>query len=124
MPIAPQIRVLVVEDDTDYAFLLATLLRHEGHSAIIAQDGYYALQRISAEQPDLIVLDLHLPLLDGCDVLEDLRAHDTETPVVVVSGMPDPKSRALAAGATAVLTKPLDIGDFLGTVSSIVATKT
>src|SRR5437016_3118712 len=120
MQIGQQFRVLVVEDDSDYAFLLATLLRREGYTAVIAQDGLHALQRIFTEQPDLIVLDLHLPLLDGYDVLEELRAHQPETAVIVVSGAPDAKSRARAAGATAVLTKPLDIDDFLGTVATIV----
>lgn len=121
MPIGKQVHILVVEDDTDYAFLLATLLRHEGYAAVIAQDGVQALRRIFTELPDLMVLDLHLPLLDGCDVLEELRAHYPETPVIVVSGMPDAKTRAMAAGATAVLTKPLDINDFLGTVATIAA---
>jgi len=121
MPIGEQIRALVVEDDTDYAFLLATLLRREGYAALIAQDGYDALKRISADQPDLIVLDLNLPLLDGCDVLAEVRAHHPETPVIVVSGAPDAKSRVLAHGATALLTKPLNVHDFLRTVSAVMA---
>lgn len=117
------IRALVVEDDSDYAFLVATLLRREGMEAIIAQDGYRALERVTAEQPDLVVLDLGLPLVDGCDVLQELRELEPQLPIIVVSGALDAKARADALGATAVLVKPLDFHEFLRTVESIVGTR-
>lgn len=121
MRLRDRLSVLVVEDDADYAALLATLLRREGCSATVAPDGYYALQRLSADKPDLIVLDLRLPVLDGYELLAEIRAHYPKMPIVVVSGAEDAKRRGLESGADAVLAKPLDINDFLGTVGSVVA---
>jgi DNA-binding response OmpR family regulator len=100
-------RILVVEDDRTIRQLYRTALMIAGFAVDTADDGMGALRRIDEERPDLIVLDLHLPRVDGLAVLSELRAH-TDTwsiPVVVVTGS---DYQYAVAQATAILRKPCE----------------
>ncbi len=112
-------RALVVEDDPDQRLLVSMLLKHNGVEVISVEDGFHALEAVAAAPPDVIVLDLNLPLVDGRDVLADLRQQSLATPVVVVSGAPDARERAQALGANAVVAKPFDVADLLATVEAV-----
>ena len=100
-------RILVVDDDRSICQLYRTALTLSGFSVEVAADGFGALLKIDAQKPDLIVLDLQMPRVDGLSVLDELRANtDTEEiPVVVVTGA---DHRRAASQATAVLTKPCE----------------
>lgn len=113
------VRILVVEDDPDQRFVVETLLKHEGYTVMTAEDGFHALECIIAEEPDIIVLDFLMPILDGYDVLAEVRAQSPRTPVIVLSGAPDAKERAQALGASACLAKPFDVNDLLATVAAV-----
>ncbi len=97
------------------------LLKHNGVEVISVEDGFHALEAIVADPPDLIVLDLNLPLVDGRDVLADVREQRPTTPVVVVSGAPDARERAQALGANAVVPKPYEVSDLLATVEALLS---
>lgn len=100
-------RILVVEDDRSVRQLYRTALLMTGFEVGTAEDGLGALNSIEADRPDLIVLDLHLPRVDGLAVLSDLRAHqDTwSIPVVVVTGS---DYQYAVAQASAILRKPCE----------------
>jgi two-component system KDP operon response regulator KdpE len=107
-------RVLVVDDEPDFRRALAITLRGHGYAVVVAGDGEEALRLAAEAPPDLVVLDLGLPALDGIEVLSRLRAW-SDTPVLVLSGRSDSvdKVDALDAGADDYVTKPFGIDELL-----------
>jgi two-component system, OmpR family, response regulator len=97
----PPLRVLVVEDNADAAESLALLLRMHGHQALIARDGHAALREAEASQPDVVLLDIGLPGLDGYEVARQIRGRSRGKPpfVIAISGHADDEARRRAAEA-------------------------
>src|SRR5262245_25513253 len=110
--IPPRLRVLVVEDESDTAESLALLLRLWGYDARVASDGASALDAVPTFRPNLILLDLALPQLNGFEVTRRLRQRPegADVPVWVVSGYgrDEDRRRAREAGADLFLLKPFD----------------
>lgn len=108
------LRVLVVDDELAIRRFLRTVLSAHGHKVFEAANGQEAIQAAAAHKPDLILLDLGLPDLDGIEVIRQLREW-TETPIIVVSvrGQENEKVAALDAGADDYLTKPFGTGELL-----------
>ncbi len=100
-------RVLVVDDEPQLARLLVINLKARKYDVDRAQDGAAALDAVAARSPDVVLLDLGLPDMDGIDVLRHLRGW-SQVPVVVVSARhgSEEKIRALDAGADDYVTKP------------------
>ncbi len=107
-------RVLVVDDEPDFRRTLAITLRGHGYVVVVAADGEEALRLAAETDPDLVVLDLGLPVLDGVGVLTRLRAWSA-VPVLVLSGRTDSADKvdALDAGADDYVTKPFGIDELL-----------
>lgn len=103
---------MVAEDDEDGRTMMQTLLRIKGYDVVEAENGLQAVEIALTSLPDLILLDLELPLLDGLGVTRNLRRHPKfkEVPIVIVSGHDPAKhsEAALDAGASAYLVKPID----------------
>ena len=110
-------RVLVVEDEPQMRRFLRTTLGGNGYSVLEAASGEEGLNAASSWNPDLVLLDLVLPDLDGLEVTRRLRGWST-TPVIVVSARGDEggKVRALDAGADDYLTKPFGTGELLARI--------
>ena len=104
-------RVLVVEDDPDLLVILRVNLSGAGLEPILASDGRTAIDRIQAERPDAVLLDVMLPGIDGWQVLEGLHRLGNPVPTVVCSAKRNPEdmARARELGAVAYLVKPFDI---------------
>jgi two-component system alkaline phosphatase synthesis response regulator PhoP len=98
--------------------LVATLLQHVGYTVTCAEDGFHALEAIVAEESDILVLDLLMPILNRSDVLDEVRTQSPRTAAIILNGAPDAKTRAQALGANAVLAKPFAINDLLGAVAA------
>mgnify|MGYP003879136683 CR=1 FL=1 len=83
----PGRRILIVDDDPDYVRLLGAMLQDEGYEISMAYDGQESIERIRAECPDIVLLDLMMPGMDGFDVLEALKADETtrDVPVIVIT---------------------------------------
>ena len=113
-------RVLVIDDDPHLSRALRITLRAAGHDVDTASDGRTALQLAAAVPPDVIVLDLGLPDLDGTEVLAALRPAYAG-PVLVLSARADSqdKVRALDAGADDYVTKPFDMSEFLARLRAV-----
>ncbi|HYI57551.1 MAG TPA: response regulator [Microlunatus sp.] len=107
-------RVLVVDDDPSLVRTLEINLRARGYQVLIARDGRTALQAVADDEPDLVVLDLGLPDLDGVSVLRRVRAF-TDLPVVVLSARrsSDDKVEALDLGADDYVTKPFGVEELI-----------
>jgi two-component system KDP operon response regulator KdpE len=110
-------RVLVVEDDSGLARALAITLRAHGHEVETAGSGAGALRAASSRPPELVLLDIGLPDLDGVDVIRALRGWST-APVLVLSAREgqDQKVAALDAGADDYVTKPFGMQELLARV--------
>jgi DNA-binding NtrC family response regulator len=103
-------RLLVVDDDPVIFRLLRAIFVREGFEVLGAADGEAGLALATADKPDLVILDLELPKLDGLQVLERLKAATPELPVVMLTGRDDAKTavRAIRLGAFDYATKPFD----------------
>ncbi len=105
-------KILVAEDDQPSRELIREILETRGYSVIVACDGGEALQKIQESAPNLVLLDLQIPVMDGFAVLSRLRQDPrfASLPVVAVTAyaMRGDREKALAAGFDAYLTKPID----------------
>lgn len=110
-------RVLVVDDDPALVRTLRINLRARGYEVIVARDGRTALQVVAEDEPDLLVLDLGLPDLDGVSVLRRLRATNT-VPVIVLSARhsSEDKVEALDLGADDYVTKPFGVEELMARI--------
>jgi len=126
-PVTTPRRLLVVDDDRDVIRLLYHRLRRDGYLVDTATSGSDALIRAAETQPDLILLDILMPEMDGYQVLERLKADPTtsDIPVVILSIVGE-REQGLALGAAEYLTKPFDeqqleaiIGEILGRVGRV-----
>jgi CheY-like chemotaxis protein/two-component sensor histidine kinase len=105
-------RVLIVDDNSDAAATLAMLLQMEGHRVVIAADGQSALDAFASSDPQVVLLDIGLPDLDGYEVARRMRASTAGKKVLLLAvtgwGQVGDKQRAVAAGFDDHLTKPVD----------------
>jgi CheY-like chemotaxis protein len=115
-------RVLVVDDDALIRDTLATALADEGYSVRVAADGQAALDTLDEWLPDLIVLDLMMPVMDGPAFRAAQRDREVAAhiPVIVLSAAHNIHTRASTLGAAAVFPKPFDLGVLLDTVGRTV----
>jgi DNA-binding response OmpR family regulator len=113
--------VLIVEDEPDVLLILRLNLEAAGLDTSLAADGVTALHRIERERPDLVVLDLMLPVLDGWSVLAELRSRTDVPPVIVCSAKRAPRdvARAHELGAIEFVTKPFDVSVIVGTITDV-----
>ena len=114
-------RILVIEDNEDLAFGLRNNLEVEGHTVDVAGDGDTGLSRAEATAPDLVILDLMLPQLDGFHVLRALRERGVATPVLILTarGEETDKVRGLRLGADDYVTKPFGLLELLARVEAL-----
>ncbi|HEV2642538.1 MAG TPA: response regulator transcription factor [Candidatus Elarobacter sp.] len=112
--------VLVVEDNSELATLLCDNLAIEGHSTLVAPDGRDGLALARAHDPDLIILDLMLPVVDGTQVLSVLRREGFTNPVIVLSARADEVDRLLGfrLGADDYVTKPFSVLELMARVGA------
>lgn len=116
-------RILVVEDERDIAALVAYHLTKEGYRVRTAEAGQEALEAVSAEKPDLMILDLMLPGFSGYEVLQEMRRRPemSEVPVVVLTARRDEADRVkgLELGADDYVTKPFSPRELVLRVSAV-----
>lgn len=113
-------RILVIDDELSIRRMLQVLLEGAGHTMISADDGSHGLHALALEKPDLLILDLGLPDIDGLEVLRRLREWSS-VPVLILSARPDPadKVSALDLGADDYLTKPFDAPELLARLRAL-----
>src|SRR5215813_3828403 len=110
-----QAKILLVEDTEDNRFMMRRLLEMDGYAVVEARNGDEAVTVAKVEKPQLILMDLSLPVIDGLAATRLLRQipEFTETPIIAVSAhdTSDFKGDALAAGCNSYITKPIDFGE-------------
>jgi two-component system KDP operon response regulator KdpE len=113
-------RILIADDDPQILRALKVTLRARGYEIFTAGDGAEALEMAAQHHPDLVMLDLGMPRLDGVEVIQGLRGW-TQVPVLVVSGRTDAADKvdALDAGADDYVTKPFAIDELLARIRAL-----
>lgn len=114
-------RILLIEDNRDLAFGLRNNLEIEGYDVEVVHDGVAGLKAFSRVKPDLVILDIMLPQLDGFRVLKALRQKNRATPVLVLTakGEEFDKVRGLRMGADDYVTKPFGLLELLARVEAL-----
>ncbi len=112
-------RVVVVEDEAEFASLLCLWLERHGWEAVVAADGPQALAAFGTHEPDIVLLDIGLPGIDGWHVLEQIRAA-SHVPVLLVTarGTEAERIRGLSLGADDYITKPLSFPELMARVEA------
>ncbi len=118
-------RILVVDDNRDILDLVQRVLMTYGYEVVIARDGMEALQQETTSQPDLVVLDVNLPMLDGWEVCRRIKARRA-VPILLLTVRAERADieRSREAGADDHLPKPFDITEFLGRIKKLLARPT
>jgi DNA-binding response OmpR family regulator len=114
-------RILIIEDEAPMRMALADLLAGEGHRTLTAADGESGLQRVLDEKPDLILLDIMLPKLDGFALCTELRRLSNAVPVLMLTakGQIEDRVAGLDAGADDYLVKPFSTEELLARVRAL-----
>ncbi len=117
------IRILYVEDNEDNVYMLSQRLKRHGFEVIVASDGEQGIEMAREKAPDLILMDLGLPSMDGWSATRLLKeAPDTsKVPIIALSAhtMPGDRERALAAGCDEYDAKPIDFERLLAKIGSL-----
>jgi len=126
-PMKNQARIMVVDDDERNLRLMDAMLIPQGYEVILAHDGEDALSKVKETPPDIILLDIMMPKMDGFEVARRLKARDETSiiPIVMVTALREVEDRvkALEAGADDFLSKPVDRVELRARVSSLVKVK-
>ena len=117
--------ILIVEDNEKNMKLVRDILRHNGYETIEAMTGEEGVRLAAERRPDLVLMDIQLPDIDGIEALRRIRAETTldRVPVIAVSAsvMPDDQQKIVNSGFEAFVTKPINLKQFLETVKRFVA---
>jgi two-component system cell cycle response regulator DivK len=118
-------RILVVEDQEDLRGILRDLLTGSGYDVAEAADGRDGVAKAKSQRPDLILMDVQLPVLDGCEATRQIKADPdlNSTPVIAVSSFAMNEEKARAAGCDHYVTKPYSPLQLLRIIRSFVGDK-
>jgi len=115
-------RILVVEDSPDIRVLIRMLLEAAGHDVLTASDGRAGVDKARSERPDLVLMDLQLPEMDGLEttrrLLEDPKCKGVKVVAFSALAMTADRERALEAGCIGYITKPIGARDLIAEVKS------
>ena len=114
------VSVLIVEDDRNIAELLQMYLEKEGYAVTVAADGGQGLAKFRSIKPDLVLLDVMMPVMDGWSVCKAIRA-EAQTPVIMLTakGETDDKVTGLKTGADDYITKPFEMKEVLARIEAV-----
>jgi CheY-like chemotaxis protein len=116
-------KLLYVEDNEDNVYMLTTRLKRRGFDVVVARDGAEGVEAAASERPDLILMDLNLPVIDGWEATRRIKAAAATggIPVIALSAhaMAGDREKALAAGCDDYDTKPVDLPRLLGKIEAL-----
>lgn len=115
--------ILIVDDEKANVFLLTEILKLYNYKVISAHDGGEALEKISSHRPDMVLLDIMMPVMDGMEVLEKVRNNKEikNTPIIMISARNEPEdiSNAMNKGADDYITKPVTSSKIMGRIKTV-----
>ena len=113
-------RVLVVDDNDDNIRLIRFIVQKGGYGVIEARDGFEGVRLAVQEKPDLIIMDIQLPGIDGLEATRRIRASEVSGNIPIIAltsfAMPADKAKALAAGCNSYIPKPIEVNSFIAEI--------
>lgn len=120
-----QQKILIADDEPNILISLEFLMKREGYTVVLARDGQEALSVIAGERPDLVLLDVMMPIKTGFDVCHEVRANDAlkDTLILMLTakGRDTDVAKGLALGANAYMTKPFSTKELVQKVQELLA---
>jgi two-component system cell cycle response regulator DivK len=118
-------RILLVEDHQEIWDFLSRRLKRRGYDVVVAQDGQEGLDKARSEKPELMLLDMNLPVMDGWTVAQTLKADDATKGIRIIAltahAMSGDREKALAAGCDDYHAKPIDFSQLLNQIEAVLA---
>ncbi len=110
--------ILIVDDQSGVRYLLETLVTDAGHNAVTAKNGLEAVEAVKRKKPDLVFMDIRMPVMDGFEALDKIKIISPRTEVVMMTAnnTEDVIYRALESGAVKCLAKPFNVQDILDAI--------
>lgn len=102
-------KILIVEDELAPLITSMLGLADDGYEVVSAKTGTAGVRKAKTEQPDLIVMDIKLPVMNGIDAIIEIRKFDKEVPILVITAYPNRMEAAMVAGADTVMQKPINV---------------
>ncbi len=115
--------ILVVEDDKNQRLLYEQELKSEGHEVVTASDGKDALEKIQEQLPDLIIMDINMPKMDGIETMGKILGKNKEIPVIINTAYSNYKDNFMSWAADAYIVKSSDLSELKNTVKEVLAKK-
>ena len=117
-------KILVIDDEPNVRTLLEMRLRHQGYEVLIAENGRKGLQLYRQQHPDVIVLDLRMPEIDGVTVLKEIRGVDLKQPVIILTGdmTPSVERQVRALGVSDFIVKGSSMNLLMDTLKTLLKT--
>jgi len=116
-------KILIIEDEPDQILMLGTRLNAVGYKIVSASDGEKGLKMVSTESPDLILLDIILPKMDGYKVCKSVKENPdiAKIPIIMITaaGVKDLEEKCMAAGADALIRKPYECTDLVEKIKGL-----
>jgi CheY-like chemotaxis protein len=116
-------KILYVEDNDDNIYMLKTRLTRAGYTVLIATDGAQGVAMAASERPDLVLMDLSLPVLDGWEAARRIKAAPETSAIPIIAltahAMPGDQEKALAAGCDDFDTKPIELPRLIGKIRAL-----
>ncbi len=117
------ITILVVEDDKNQRLLYEQELKLEGYGVVTAIDGKEALEKVKEQQPDLIIMDINMPKMDGIETMGKILGKNKEIPVIINTAYSNYKDNFMSWAADAYIVKSSDLVELKNTVKEILSKK-
>ena len=115
--------VLIVEDDKNQRLLYEQELKLEGYDVVTASDGKDALEKIQEQLPDLIIMDINMPKMDGIETMGKILGKNREIPVIINTAYSNYKDNFMSWAADAYIVKSSDLSELKNTVKEVLAKK-
>jgi len=113
-------RILIVEDDLTSLYVLKLLCESFGYETHTARDGAAGLTLLQAQNYTGLILDIYMPIMNGLEVLRQVRRTQPQLPVIMITARAECESEAMREGASAFLEKPLDLDEMKATIEGLI----
>ncbi len=116
--------ILLVEDDKNQRLLYEQELRHEGYEVVTASDGKEAIEKVQEQLPDIVIMDINMPKMDGIEAMGRILSKNKKVPVVINTAYSNYKDSFMSWAADAYIVKSSDLSELKNTIKEILTKKT
>jgi len=116
--------ILLVEDDKNQRLLYEQELKHDGYEVVTASDGKEAIEKVQEQLPDIVIMDINMPKMDGIEAMGRILSKNKEVPVIINTAYSNYKDSFMSWAADAYIVKSSDLSELKNTIKEILTKKT